>query len=138
MTIPALDQNSARARTPERAPNPATSSEGDPLGLDAENAEEKPPVKLIQADCAFIVYRQLDGRVIVTADLSAPIAPARQPTTHDVVGMCANAQDDVRAQATIPGIAQAVVGKMMEMQQAMQNQMENMAVRQQMANGGRP
>jgi hypothetical protein len=130
MTIPALDQNSARARTPQ----PATMTapvEADVFDEDDEQPDQ-PPIPAIQADCAFVVYRQLDGRTIVTADLNAPVVARRPPTTHDVVGMCANAQDDVRAQATVPGIANAVAGEMMKVQQMMTNQAQEMAVRQQM------
>jgi hypothetical protein len=97
MSIPELGQSAARARQA-----PAVTVE----------APEVP--EIIEAETAFLVFRTPDGRTVVSPDLDLPVSPRREPTTHDVVGMCANAQDDIRAQAIIPGIANGVVGMMMQ------------------------
>jgi hypothetical protein len=100
------------------------------LGKSAASARQAPAAppepeapKVIDAEVAFVVYRTPDGRTVFTPDLDALVSPRREPTIHDVVGMCQNSIDDARAMGTGPGIAQAVVQNMMAVQaQAQQRQ----------------
>lgn len=67
MEVPMLGASAAKARQQQPAPEP-------------ENA-------LIEAETAFIVYRELDGEVSLTRDLDTPFAVDRQAHPHDIIGM---------------------------------------------------
>lgn len=90
--------------------------------------------KIIDADVAFVVYRTPDGRTSISPDLNIPVHARRTgPTTHEVAGMCLNVLDDVRLMNTAPVTAEAVVNRLAQAQQAQMVAMQEMAVRQQMA-----
>lgn len=65
------------------------------LGASAAQARQVPPAPenaLIEAETAFLVYRELDGEVGVSRDISYPVVADRQAHPHDIIGMSAVAE----------------------------------------------
>jgi hypothetical protein len=83
--VPTLDAAAARERAADPAEEPTE-----------ETGEETGP-QMVIATTAFIVM-WINGQVIVTADLNAPIAIDHYPTADEITGAAANLLQDRSAE----------------------------------------
>lgn len=86
--VPSLGQAHARQRAAEAEPEEASNAAQEPASL-----------QIVHAATAFLVA-WIDGQVIITADLNAPIVADHFPTQDEILGAAANLIADRSAERT--------------------------------------
>jgi hypothetical protein len=119
--IPLLGASAAKARQVQAQPQQA---QPEPPG--EENA-------IIEVECAYLVYRLPDGQVMANTNINTPIAPAREPHPHDIIGMSHAVIGDTDVLVHAGFLAEQVIQRQrIEMQRVMEAQ-QNAQIQAQMA-----
>lgn len=99
-------------------------------GLTDRAADDEPAVP--QVSTAFSVVLNRDGTWVVVPSVTQPFQSDRTPTVDDIYAGCAIVQKDLAAQETAMHTQRA----MLQMSAAMQQQMQEQQIRQNLGNLG--
>jgi hypothetical protein len=96
MQVPELGSGAAKVRTQMR--------------------QQETEPETAEAVTAFLVYITPEGRVIMDANLDAPVTALRPPSRHEIIGACRNVANDVARQMQTEEVTMNILGNLSRMQ----------------------